>query len=85
MFSLARRVLPRPVLRYQHLGSMMSLGAFNAAVDLPVAVPGALTQLLQASPLRPIYNTLGVKFGAPGAGARCIANARQLSRWWRGL
>jgi len=39
----------RPLLpfRYQHLGNLMSLGAANAAVALPVTLPSAVTSTLE--------------------------------------
>lgn len=43
-----RALLP---FRYQHLGSMLALGATNAAVALPVPVPLPLQTTVQSSPL----------------------------------
>mmetsp|Transcript_8825 Transcript_8825/g.15280 ORF Transcript_8825/g.15280 Transcript_8825/m.15280 type:complete len:459 (-) Transcript_8825:389-1765(-) len=57
-------MMGRPLLpfRYQHLGSMMSLGQFNAAVALPLPpLPEQLQASVAASPLGPLLNTLGVK------------------------
>jgi NADH dehydrogenase FAD-containing subunit len=56
----------RPLLpfRYQHLGSMMSLGSSNAAVALPLPVPLPLQTTVQSSPLGPLLSTLGVKLSA---------------------
>ncbi|KAG1677080.1 hypothetical protein FOA52_001250 [Chlamydomonas sp. UWO 241] len=59
------------LLRYQHLGSMMSLGQLNAAVALPMEVPAPIVSALQASPLGPLLGALGVRLGsdAPGGGS----------------
>ena len=53
-----RSLLP---FRYQHLGSMMSLGQLNAAVALPVPVPLPLKSAIQGSPLAPLLDFAGVK------------------------
>ncbi|KAL6761833.1 putative type II NADH dehydrogenase [Haematococcus lacustris] len=63
----------RPLLpfRYQHLGSMMTLGATNAAVALPVPqLPLPLQSGLQSGPLGPLLNSLGARFtvGDPSSG-----------------
>jgi hypothetical protein len=47
--------------RYQHLGSMMSLGATNAAVALPLELPEAISSTLASSPLGPLLDLAGVK------------------------
>ncbi|GBF88253.1 NADH dehydrogenase [Raphidocelis subcapitata] len=59
----------RPLLpfRYQHLGSMMSLGAANAAVALPVELPAALADTIRGSPLEGLLSLAGVRAAAPGA------------------
>ena len=49
------------VYRYQHLGSMMSLGATNAAVALPVELPEAISSTIASSPLGPLLDLAGVK------------------------
>ncbi len=54
------------VCRYQHLGSMMSLGAFNAAVDLALPVPSFIQSAVKATPLAPVLNTFGIKLTEPG-------------------
>ncbi|KAF8058094.1 NDC1 [Scenedesmus sp. PABB004] len=58
----------RPLLpfRYQHLGDMMSLGAANAAVALPVALPGELGASIAGSPLGPLLAAAGLRLGEPG-------------------
>ncbi len=56
-----------PAGRYQHLGSMMSLGQSNAAVALPLDLPGPLADADKASPLGPLLSIAGVKLGAGGA------------------
>ncbi|KIZ01897.1 NADH dehydrogenase [Monoraphidium neglectum] len=58
----------RPLLpfRYQHLGSMMSLGAANAAVALPVELPEAVAATLKGSPLESLLGLAGVRAGARG-------------------
>lgn len=52
--------------RYQHLGSMMSLGAANAAVALPVELPSAVADTLRGSPLEGLLSAAGVRAGAGG-------------------
>ncbi|GLC41561.1 hypothetical protein PLESTB_000701900 [Pleodorina starrii] len=61
----------RPLLpfRYQHLGSMMSLGQANAAVALPVEVPPPLTDALRVSPLGPLLSAAGVRLGGGPGGS----------------
>ncbi|KAG2494467.1 hypothetical protein HYH03_007519 [Edaphochlamys debaryana] len=63
----------RPLLpfRYQHLGSMMSLGQTNAAVALPVPVPAPLADAVTQSPLGPLLSLAGVRLGssAPASAA----------------
>lgn len=61
----------RPLLpfKYQHLGDMMSLGAVNGAVTLPLPVPGALANSLQAGPVADLLKLAGVKVGAEGSGS----------------
>ncbi|GIL82756.1 hypothetical protein Vretimale_8316 [Volvox reticuliferus] len=61
----------RPLLpfRYQHLGSMMSLGQINAAVALPVELPPPLTDAVRSSPLGPLLSAAGVRLDdSAGAG-----------------
>ncbi|GIL55110.1 hypothetical protein Vafri_10725 [Volvox africanus] len=61
----------RPLLpfRYQHLGSMMSLGQINAAVALPVELPPPLSDAVRSSPLGPLLSAAGVRLdGGAGAG-----------------
>ncbi|GAX74202.1 hypothetical protein CEUSTIGMA_g1651.t1 [Chlamydomonas eustigma] len=55
-----RALLP---FRYQHLGSMMSLGSINAAVALPVPLPLPLKTSLLNSPLGPLLEASGIKLG----------------------
>ncbi|KXZ54885.1 hypothetical protein GPECTOR_4g957 [Gonium pectorale] len=59
-----RQLLP---FRYQHLGSMMSLGALNAAVALPLPVPAPLGDAVRSSPLGPLLSAAGVRLGGDGA------------------
>jgi hypothetical protein len=40
---------------------MMSLGATNAAVAVPLELPEALTSAITSSPLGPLLNMVGVK------------------------
>lgn len=49
--------------RYQHLGSMMSLGQLNAAVALPFALPRPLEASIAGSPLGPLLDAAGIKVG----------------------
>lgn len=44
----------RPLLpfRYQHLGNLMSLGAANAAVALPISLPQTVTSTLEVRAVR---------------------------------
>jgi len=62
-------MMGRPLLpfRYQHLGSMMALGATNAAIALPFELPRPLQTTLQASPLGPLLEAVGVRLVAPKA------------------
>jgi demethylphylloquinone reductase len=53
--------------RYQHLGDMMSLGAANAAVALPLSLPTELGTALTSSPLGPLLAAAGVRLAQPGA------------------
>ena len=53
-----RSLLP---FKYQHLGSMMSLGSLNAAVALPVPVPLPIKSAVLGSPLAPLLDFAGVK------------------------
>eukprot|EP00882_Tetradesmus_deserticola_P034832 GHRQ01040121.1.p2 GENE.GHRQ01040121.1~~GHRQ01040121.1.p2 ORF type:complete len:171 (+),score=56.40 GHRQ01040121.1:41-553(+) len=50
--------------RYQHLGDMMSLGATNAAVALPLQLPSELSASITASPLGPLLSLVGFKLGS---------------------
>lgn len=59
-----RKLLP---FRYQHLGSMMSLGQLNAAVALPVDVPLPVASTLKGSPLGPLLDAAGIKLGGSNA------------------
>lgn len=58
----------RPLLpfRYQHLGSMMSLGAANAAVALPLELPAALASSIKGTPLDSLLSIVGVDATAQG-------------------
>jgi len=53
-------------LRYQHLGSMMSLGAANAAVALPLELPAALASSIKGTPLDSLLAIVGVDATAQG-------------------
>lgn len=53
-----------PPYRYQHLGSMMSLGTLNGAVALPVSLPPPLVSTLTASPLGGMLDAAGIKVGS---------------------
>lgn len=55
-----RTLLP---FRYQHLGNMMSLGAANAAVALPIELPASLASGVESSPLGPLLQLAGVRLG----------------------
>lgn len=61
----------RPLLpfKYQHLGDMMSLGAVNGAVTLPLPVPPALANSLQAGPLADLLKLAGVKVAPESSGS----------------
>lgn len=58
----------RPLLpfRYQHLGSMMSLGKAAGAVALPVGLPPPLSNSMANSQLGELLGRLGVQVGASG-------------------
>lgn len=45
------------LIRYQHLGDMMSLGSRKAAVALPFGLPEAISQ----SPVKPLLDMVGIK------------------------
>jgi NADH dehydrogenase FAD-containing subunit len=49
------------LLRYQHLGDMMSLGAANAAVALPFQLPSQVSSTINSSPLGPLLAAAGIK------------------------
>lgn len=55
----------RPLLpfRYQHLGDMMSLGAMNAAVALPIQLPAELTDSIAGTPFGNLLSLAGLKLG----------------------
>eukprot|EP00775_Hariotina_reticulata_P005705 gene5705-5945_t len=53
-----RSLLP---FRYQHLGDMMSLGAANAAVALPLQLPPQISTSINSSPLGPLLAAAGIK------------------------
>lgn len=61
----------RPLLpfKYQHLGDMMSLGAINGSVSLPVSVPGGLANSLQSGPVADLLKLAGVNIGGADNGA----------------
>lgn len=61
----------RPLLpfKYQHLGDMMSLGAINGSVSLPVSVPGGLANSLQSGPVADLLKLAGVNIGGANNGA----------------
>eukprot|EP00879_Flechtneria_rotunda_P005955 GHRR01006261.1.p1 GENE.GHRR01006261.1~~GHRR01006261.1.p1 ORF type:complete len:631 (+),score=240.17 GHRR01006261.1:87-1979(+) len=72
-----RALLP---FRYQHLGDMMSLGAANAAVALPVRLPGELTSTISNSPLGPLLNLTGIKLDEQQQGVTLEGPLAQLLR-----
>lgn len=57
----------RPALpfKYQHLGAMMSLGAGDGAVTLPVGLPARAAAAVAASPLAPLLDAAGVRLSDP--------------------
>ncbi|EFJ41470.1 hypothetical protein VOLCADRAFT_107672 [Volvox carteri f. nagariensis] len=67
----------RPLLpfRYQHLGSMMSLGQINAAVALPLELPSPLADAVRSSPLGPLLGAAGVRLGDGRGGVSASAAA----------
>ena len=71
----------RPALpfRYQHLGSMMSLGAANAAVALPFELPAGAAGALKGTALERVLELAGVRAGA-GGGATLEGPLAQLLR-----
>jgi NADH dehydrogenase FAD-containing subunit len=79
-------VVGRPLLpfKYQHLGEMMSLGAGDGALTLPVGVPASLASALTSSPLAPLLDAAGVRLGDPGGVtlAGPLAGALRRAAYW---
>lgn len=78
----------RPPLpfKYQHLGAMMSLGAGDGAVTLPVGVPARAAAALAASPLAPLLDAAGVRLGDPSGvtlAGPLGAALRRAAYWYR--
>jgi NADH:ubiquinone reductase (non-electrogenic) len=70
-WNLWASVLGRPLLpfRYQHLGSMMALGAAQAAVALPFELPADVAARIRSVPLLgPALALAGVRVGGGGDG-----------------
>ena len=61
----------RPLLnfKYQHLGSMMSLGSSKGAIALPIAIPPPLSAIAQTGPLGEVLRAAGVRVTTSFAGA----------------
>jgi demethylphylloquinone reductase len=69
-----RALLP---FRYQHLGSMMALGAAQAAVALPFELPQDVAARIRASPLAGALALAGVRVGGGGGGGEGGGGAQQ--------
>jgi NADH:ubiquinone reductase (non-electrogenic) len=61
----------KPLLnfKYQHLGNMMSLGASNGAVSLPIPVPPPISAAIKSSPFGDILKAAGVSINTTFGGA----------------
>jgi len=69
-WNLWAAITGRPLLpfRYQHLGSMMALGAAQAAVALPFELPADVAARVRASPLGAALALAGVRVGGGAEG-----------------